>query len=104
MIRIPKVAKIIGPEDLRPISLSPLPGKIVEHLIHTQLDQYLETHSLITEFQNGFRTKKSTVQTIFDFTTDNDVLAIYIDFKKAFDTVNHLKLIDKFKNIILMIT
>ena len=33
VVPLPKVTNIIGPEDLRPISLLPLPGKIVEHLI-----------------------------------------------------------------------
>ena len=49
--------------------------------------------------------KRSTVHTIFDFTPDLltsyndnlDVKAIYIDFKKAFDTENHIKLISKLK-------
>ena len=69
------------------------------------MDHYLELYNLITEYQNGFRAKRSTIQTIFDFTTDvlqaydteNDVLAIYIDFTKAFDTVNHHRLVEKFK-------
>ena len=106
VIPLPKVTNITGPEDLRPISLLPLPRKIVEHLLYTQIDHFLEAHALLTDKQNGFRTKRSTVYTIFDFTSDlltsyNDnlnVIAIYIDFKKAFDTVNHKKLINKLKN------
>ena len=106
VIPIPKVAKPQGPEDLRPISLQPLPGKIFEHLIHSQIDQYLEAHNLITKSQNGFRAKHSTMQTVFDFTSEltdsynkkNDTLAIYRDFKKVFDTVNHTILIKKLSN------
>ena len=60
---------------------------------------------MLTDKQNGFRSKRSTAQTIFDYTTDlinnynqdEETISIYIDFKKAFDTVNHAKLIDKFK-------
>ena len=103
VIPIPKVTKPMGPEDLRPISLLPLPGKICEHLIHAQIDAFLERNNLITKFQNGFRTKRSTSATIFDYLHDlinnynrkEDTLAIYIDFKKAFDTVNHNLLIQK---------
>ena len=51
VIPLPKVPNITGPEDLRPISLLPLPGKIVEHLIYTQIDQFLETHTLLTNRQ-----------------------------------------------------
>ena len=93
---------MIGPEDLRPISLLPLPGKIVEHLLCTQ---NLEHNNLLTDKQNGFRSKRLTSQTIFDYTTDllnnynsdEETIAIYIDFKQVFDTVNHMKLIDKFR-------
>ena len=60
---------------------------------------------MLTDKQNSFRTKRSTAQTIFDYTTDlinnynqdEEIISIYIDFKNAFDTVNHAKLIDKFK-------
>ena len=95
----------MGPEDLRPISLLPLPGKKFEHLIHSQMDSYLENNDLLTKAQNGFRSKHSTIQTIFvylsDLTNEYDnnlaTIAVYIDFKKAFDTVNHKILLDKLK-------
>ena len=54
IVPIPKVAKIKGPENLRPISLLPIPGKLLEHLIYSQLDTFLEQNNLLTEFQNGF--------------------------------------------------
>ena len=105
LIPIPKVTIIIGPEDLRPISLLPLSGKTLEHLLYVQIDQFLEAHTLLTGKQNGFRSKQSTTKTVFDYTSDilqtynaeNDLLAIYINSKKFFDTVNRSKLIDKFR-------
>ena len=77
----------------------------MEHLLCTQIDNYLELNGLLTDKQNGFRTKRSTTQTILDNTTnlikiynqEEETIAIYIDFKKAIDTVNHEKLIAKFK-------
>ena len=107
VIPIPKVSKPMGPEDLRPISLLPLPGKICEHLIHAQINSFLERNNLLTKFQNGFRTKRSTVQTIFDYLSDfintynnkEETIAIYINFKtlstlstKAYLQSNYLRL------------
>ena len=100
------IPKINTPEeigDLRPIALTPLPGKIIERFIHTQISKHLEELHLLTEFQNGFRKEHSTLDTIFKFTTDLqhnknnkiNTIALYIDFKKAFDTVNHKLLLKK---------
>ena len=52
--KMAKVAKIKGPEDLRPISLLPIPVKLLEHLIYSQLDIFLDQNNLLTDFQNGF--------------------------------------------------
>ena len=41
--------------NLRPISLLPLPGKILERSVHTQLVYYLENNNLIDVHQGGFR-------------------------------------------------
>ena len=103
IIPIPKVniPEEIG--DLRPIALTPLPGKILERFVHTQLLAHLNRNNILTDFQNGFRKNHSTIDTIFKFTTDLQLnknnklntIALYIDFKKSFDTVNHKLLIRK---------
>ena len=57
IISIPKVniPEEIG--DLRPIALTPLPGKIIESFIHNKMSSHLDEYNLLTEFQNGFRKK-----------------------------------------------
>ena len=107
VVPIPKVniPEEIG--DLRPIALTPLPGKILERFVHTQLLRHLNINNILTDFQNGFRKNHSTIDTIFKYTTDLQLnknnnlhtIALYIDFKKAFDTVNHKLLIDKLKDM-----
>ena len=107
VVPIPKVniPEEIG--DLRPIALTPLPGKILERFVHTQLLRHLNRHNILTDFQNGFRKNHSTIDTFFKYTTDLQLnknnnlhtIALYIDFKKAFDTVNHKLLIDKLKDM-----
>ena len=82
---------------LRPISVLPLPGKILEKLIHNQLYTYINNNNLISEYQGGFRPKHSTHSTIAQFTdyiytniNQNKLThSIFIDFSKAFDTINY---------------
>ena len=65
VVPIPKItiAKEIG--DLRPIAITPLPGKLLERFVHTQVMSHLDMHSLLNNSQNGFRKGHSTIDTIF---------------------------------------
>ena len=92
--------------DLRPIALTPLPGKIIERFVHTQITAHFDAHHILTDEQNGFRKKHSTIDTIFKYTTDLQInknnkantISLYVDFKKVFDTVNHKLLLKKLQN------
>ena len=53
-VNVPKTAS-----DMRPISLLPLPGKIMEHIISNRLKTFLKEHNILTEKQHGFRKKNS---------------------------------------------
>ena len=86
--------------------MTPLPGKILERFVHTQLLSHLDQYNILTEYQNGFRKKHSLIDTIFSYSTDLQLnknnklntISLYVDFKKAFDTVNHKLLIQKLPN------
>ena len=89
--------------DLRPISILPLPAKILEKLLHNQLLHHLENNKLLYEKQGGFRPGFSTNTVIANFIDDiytsfNEHKinqSIFIDFSKAFDTIDHLILLKK---------
>ena len=57
---IPKVTTATNPSDLRPISLLPVPGKLLEKYITKTMENYLEENKYFHEAQNGFRKRKST--------------------------------------------
>ena len=47
VIPIPKVTNPTKTGELRPISLLPLTSKIIEHLIHSQMSQFIEQNNII---------------------------------------------------------
>ena len=107
VIPLQKVGNKTDVNNFRPISLLPLPGKLLEKIIHNQTMTYLENNNILTPHQNGFRANHSTISTIANFTDDifpaiNDnqiTYALFIDFRKAFDTINHNILLKKLSKL-----
>ena len=103
VIPIPKTGDLTQVKNYRPISLLPLPGKVLEKLVHSQLSVYLEAEGLLAPEQHGFRKGHSTIHSAAQLTSfissKMDVglptLVTYIDFRKAFDCVQHPVLISK---------
>ena len=104
--KIAKVTPLQKPGDrsdvnnLRPISLLPLPSKLIEKIVHKRIYNHCDEHGLL----DG-RPKHSTTSSAAFFINDiynainnnNYLIATYIDAMKAFDTVNHNILLDKVK-------
>ena len=92
-------------KNYRPISLTSQLVKILESIIRTKVMKYLIDNNIVTHYQHGFVSKKSCftnlLETFEDWTAAVDrgcgVNVIYLDYSKAFDTVPHLRLIEKLK-------
>ena len=82
--------------NYRPISILPIMSKILEKLIHHRLITHVNQHDIIHENQFGFQKNKSTFMPILllqesltkAFEDGDYALGLYLDIKKAFDTVN----------------
>lgn len=89
-------------ENYRPISLSCVCCKLLEHVISKSIYTYLEDKKLLYPNQHGFRRNLSTVTQLvetIDFAralnNKGQIDCICLDMSKAFDRVPHSELIDK---------
>ncbi|KAI8483497.1 hypothetical protein Bbelb_388290 [Branchiostoma belcheri] len=91
------------PSNYRPVSLTCISCKLLEHIIHSQIMKHLESYSVLTDYQHGFRAKRSTetqlILTVHDIAgalnSKRQVDLAILDFTKAFDKVPHGRLISK---------
>lgn len=94
-------------ENYRPISILPTLSKYLEKAIHIQLIDYLEKHHLISENQHGFRKGKSInsalnqlCESIASYWENKKIVSgLFIDLKKAFDSLNRKTLIKRLKRL-----
>jgi len=93
----------VDPSNYRPVSLTCVPCKIMESIVRDYIVNQLNEGASFSRSQHGFITGRScatNLLTAFEHWTDwldSDfgVDIIYFDYKKAFDSVDHVKLIEK---------
>ena len=89
--------------NYRPISLTCIVCKVLEHIMASQIVKHMKEHSLLYDLQHGFREKRSCETQLTMLVEDlarnaskgKQTELILLDFSKAFDKVNHSKLIWK---------
>ena len=96
-----------NPANYRPISLTSLTCKILEHVVYSSVMTHFEKYSILDDAQHGFRKNRSCVSqlisTMDDFANSlknqKQTDAILLDFSKAFDKVDHLGLLSKLEHL-----
>ena len=104
---IPKSSVLSHCSNYRPISLLSLPSKILERIVHNRVSEFLLKHNLLSRVQFSFRSHSSTQEALLSVTNTWQTMlskhkliaAVFLDVKKAFNSVSHHQLIHSLHSI-----
>ena len=91
------------PLNYRPVSLTSVVCKVVERIVVSELNAYLNENKVMNQAQFGFQQGKSVEEQLLLtynqitnwYNLEHSVDLILFDFAKAFDIVNHEILLEK---------
>ena len=85
------------PKNYRPVSLTSLTSKVMEHIVSCQISRHLNANHIISPHQHGFQRGLSCetqlITVIHEWASvlnvHGQVNVVFLDFAKAFDSVPH---------------
>ena len=91
------------PGNYRPVSLTSVPGKIMEQIVWREITRLVRDNRGIRPSQHGFTKDRSSLTNLISFydlvtrlvDEGKAVDVVYLDFSKAFDTVSLSILLQK---------
>ena len=100
---IHKSSDIDDVNNYRPISVIPLFAKVMEKCMFSRILKFVNKYDILSRHQFGFRSGLSCVdaivslnESIYEALNDRKyIIGLFVDLKKAYDTVNHSILLEK---------
>lgn len=93
------------PSNYRPVSLTSVVCKVMEKILRASIMEHMDNNELLSDRQYGFIPGRSTtlqLLSVLDQWTkildEGELEVIYLDFRKAFDSVPHRRLIAKIES------
>lgn len=105
IIPLPKKDVISDISDIRPISILPALSKVLEKIMQMQIQEHFNRSDFLCKFQSGFKPGHSTTTALVHIVDDlsglldkenSFAILVLLDFSKAFDSINHTQLLQKF--------
>ena len=101
-----KKGPVYEASNYRPVSLTCIPCKLMEHVICSNMRAHFDRYGALTPLNHGFRSKHSCetqlLLTTHDFSNNlskskSQTDVVVLDFSKAFDKVPHARLMSKLR-------
>ncbi|GAB0186991.1 mitochondrial enolase superfamily member 1 [Grus japonensis] len=92
-----------SPGNYSPLSVTLVPGKVMEQIILSAITRHVQDNQVIRPSQHGFMKGRSCLTNLISFYDKVTCLVdegkavdvVYLDFSKVFDTISHIMLLEK---------
>jgi len=107
VIPVPNISKTVSCNEFRPINTLEVYEKVLELAVKKQIQKHCDTNDIIMVSQSGFREHHSCETTVVnicdifkrELDKGNFVLSVFLDFRRAFETVNRTLLLQKLESV-----